>query len=113
MESGQSRRQTDPRQWRGIFTIPQTPFDDDGELDLDGLRRTVDFSVACGAHCIVHPVMASEFFTLSDAERLTMIPIVVRQVAGRCPVVIGVAGVCTQSAVTFARAAQTPLGPTE
>jgi 4-hydroxy-tetrahydrodipicolinate synthase len=106
MENAQSRRQADPRQWRGIFTIPQTPFDDDGELDLDGLRRTVDFSVECGAHGIVHPVMASEFFTLSDAERLAMIPIVVRQVAGRCPVVIGVSGVCTQSAVAFARAAQ-------
>lgn len=100
-----SRHRSDPRTWRGIFTIPQTPFDDDGEIDYDDLRRCVDFCVECGAHGIVHPVMASEFFTLSDAERLKLIPIVVEQVAGHCPVVIGVAGVCTQSAVTFARAA--------
>ncbi len=96
----------DPRTWRGIFVIPQTPFDDDGELDLEGLRRVVDFSVEAGAHGIVYPVMASEFFTLTDAERLRTIPLVVEQVAGRCPVVIGVAGVSTQAAVQFARAAQ-------
>jgi len=35
-----------------------------------------------------------------------MIPVVVRHVDGRCPVVIGVSGVCTQSAVAFARQAK-------
>jgi len=100
-----SQHSSDPRTWRGIFTIPATPFHESGEIDHAGLRRLVDFCVECGAHGIVHPVMASEFFTLTDAERLEMIPLVVKQVAGRCPVVIGVAGVCTESAVTFARAA--------
>ncbi len=99
------QQSADPRQWRGIFTIPSTPFDERGEIDYEGLKRVVDFCVECGAHGIVHPVMASEFFTLSDAERLAMIPIVVEQVAGRCPVVIGVAGVGTPSAVTFTQAA--------
>jgi len=97
---------SDPRTWRGIFTIPSTPFDEQGEIDFDGMKRVVDFCVECGAHGIVHPVMASEFFTLSDAERLALIPVIVRQVAGRCPVVIGVAGVGTPSAVTFGRAAR-------
>jgi dihydrodipicolinate synthase/N-acetylneuraminate lyase len=96
----------DPRQWRGIFTIPATPFAEDGALDLDDLRRNVEFSVECGAHGIVHPVMASEFFVLSEAERLQMIPLVAQWVAGRCPVVIGVSGVSTQAAVPLARAAR-------
>lgn len=95
-----------PREWRGIFAIPPTPFDEQGELDIDGLRRVLDFTVACKAHGIVYPAMVSEVFTLSEAERLRLTPIVTRQVAGRCPVVIGVSGVCTQSAVEFARAAQ-------
>lgn len=97
---------TRPQDWRGIFAIPPTPFDERAELDLDGLRRVLDFTVACQAHGIVYPAMVSEVFTLSDAERLLLTPIVTRQVAGRCPVVIGVSGVCTQSAVAFARAAQ-------
>lgn len=95
-----------PRTWRGIFSIPATPFDEQGELDLDGLRRVVEFAVESGAHGIVHPVMSSEFSVLTDAERLAMMPVVVEQVNGRCPVVIGVSGVSTQSAVAFARAAQ-------
>lgn len=106
MTVAQRRNMSDPRTWRGIFAIPPTPFDERGELDLDGLRRVVDFGVESGAHGIVHPVMVSEFSVLSDAERLTMIPVIVEQVNGRCPVVIGASGVCTQSAVAFARAAQ-------
>ncbi len=98
------RNTSDPRTWRGIFAIPPTPFDERGELDLDGLRRVVEFSVEAGAHGIVHPVMVSEFSVLSDAERLAMIPVVVEQVNGRCPVNIGASGVCTQAAVSFARA---------
>jgi 4-hydroxy-tetrahydrodipicolinate synthase len=95
-----------PRTWRGIFVIPQTPFGDDGEIDRDDLRNVVEFSVQAGAHGIVHPVMASEFFTLTDAERLAMMPVVVEQVDGRCPVVIGVAASSTQGAAAFARAAR-------
>ena len=95
-----------PKSWRGIFTIPATPFTDTGELDLDSLKRNVEFSVECGAHGIVHPVMASEFFVLSESERLEMVPLVTRWTAGRCPVVIGVSGVSTQAAVPLARAAR-------
>ena len=93
------------KSWRGIFAIPPAPFDSQGDIDLDGLRRVVEFSVAAGAHGIVHPVMVSEFSVLSDAERLEMIPVVTRTVDGRCPAVIGVSGVCTQAAVTFTQTA--------
>jgi 4-hydroxy-tetrahydrodipicolinate synthase len=50
--------------------------------------------------------MASEFFTLTDDERLQMMPVVTRQVAGRIPVVIGVAATSVQGARRFARAAR-------
>ena len=91
---------------RGVFTIPSTPFDVEGQLDEEGLRRIVDFCVGCGAHGIVSPVNASEFTRLSDQERLTVTRIVVEQTAGRVPVVIGTAGVCTEHAVMFSRYAQ-------
>ena len=100
------------KNWRGIFTIPVTPFRDDTELDLDSLRSQLDFCVEAGAHGIVHPVMASEFFVLTDEERLTMMPIVVKQVAkaanggNRPPVVIGVAATSTQGARRLAAAAK-------
>src|SRR5690242_11245844 len=97
---------TDTNRWRGIFAIPVTPFDENTELDLDSLRSQLDFTVEAGAAGIVHPVMASEFFNLSDEERPHMMPIVTRQVAGRVPVVIGVAATSIQGARRFARAAR-------
>jgi 4-hydroxy-tetrahydrodipicolinate synthase len=89
--------------FRGVFTIPATPFDEQLEVDWDGLRRVVDFCVECGAHGIVWPVNASGFAVLSDAERLSGMEVVVEQVAGRIPVVIGTQGVCTSHAVMFSR----------
>jgi dihydrodipicolinate synthase/N-acetylneuraminate lyase len=91
--------------WRGIFTIPVTPFREDSDVDEDSLRRQLDFCVEAGAAGIVHPVMASEFFTLSDEERLSLMPLVTRQVGGRIPVVLGVAATSIQGARRFAAAA--------
>ncbi|MFO7917348.1 MAG: dihydrodipicolinate synthase family protein [Anaerolineae bacterium] len=92
--------------YRGVFTIPSTPFDEEGQMDEEGLRRVVDFCVGCGAHGIVYPVNASEFTNLSDEERLRGSRIVVEQTAGRVPAVVGTAGVCTSHAVMFSRHAE-------
>ena len=91
--------------FRGVFTIPSTPFDEQLEVDWQGLRRVVDFCVGCGAHGIVWPVNASGFAVLSDEERLEGMQVVVEQAAGRVPVVIGVQGVCATHAAMFGRRA--------
>jgi 4-hydroxy-tetrahydrodipicolinate synthase len=88
--------------YRGIFTIPSTPFRANGEIDIPGFRRIVDFCVECGAHGLVYPVNASEFTSLSDAERMRLSEVMTEQNAGRLPTVIGVAGVSTEVAVVFA-----------
>lgn len=88
---------------RGIYTIPSTPFDEQGKLDEEGLRRIIDFCVGCGAHGIVSPVNASEFTRLTDEERLRVTRIVIEQTAGHVPVVVGTAGVCAEHAVMFSR----------
>ncbi len=92
--------------WRGIFTIPCTPFTDDGTLDRDSLRREVQFCVEAGAHGVVAPVNASEFWTLTDEERRSVAEVIVKTVDGRIPTVIGVAGGSTQVAVELARHAR-------
>lgn len=87
----------------GIYPILQTPFDAHGELDLDSLRREVAFCLQAGAHGLVIPANASEFFTLSDAERLRVSEVVLTEAAGRVPVVISCSGVSTPAAVAFTR----------
>jgi 4-hydroxy-tetrahydrodipicolinate synthase len=89
--------------FRGVFAIPVTPFTESGELDLPSLRRCVDFCVAAGGHGVVAPVNASEFFTLTEAERKLVVETIVQQAAGRVPVVAGVSGASTAIAVEMAR----------
>src|ERR1039457_6656811 len=55
---------------RGIFPIAQTPFTASGKLDLDALAEEVRFVHRCRAHGFVWPQLASEYSTLSEAERL-------------------------------------------
>ncbi len=93
-------------QFRGVFAIPVTPFDEDGTMDEAGLRRCVEFCVAAGAHGLVAPVNASEFSALTDDERRRVAAIVVETAARRVPVVIGVSGLSAQHASTFARHAR-------
>jgi 4-hydroxy-tetrahydrodipicolinate synthase len=88
--------------FRGIFTIPSTPFQENGEIDVPSFRRVVDFCIACGAHGLVFPVNASEFTALGDAERFTLAEVLVEQTAARVPVVIGVAAVAQEVAARFA-----------
>lgn len=92
--------------FRGIFTIPTTPFDDNGQVDVESFKRVVDFCVECGAHGLVYPVNASEFSTLSDDERMRMSEVLVEQNAGRVPTVIGVQHLSAEVAVRFAEHAR-------
>ncbi len=94
------------KSWRGVFTIPCTPFTETGLLDLDSLRREVAFCLDAGAHGIVAPVNASEFWTLSDDERKLVAQVIVEATDGCVPTVIGVTGASTQSAVAFAQHAE-------
>ncbi len=89
--------------YRGIFTIPPTPFREDGEIDIPSFCRVIEFCIECGAHGLVYPVNASEFTALSDAERFQLSEVLVEQNAGRLPTIIGVAGVTPEVAAKFAK----------
>ena len=92
--------------FRGIFAIPLTPFTADGEWDESAQRRIVDFCVEKGAHGIVGPIIASEYYALSDDERFRVAEVLVEQTAGRLPVIIGVTATSRELAVRFARHAR-------
>ena len=93
-------------QFRGIYTIPVTPFDDSGAIDEPSLRRCLEFCVDAGAQGVVAPVNASEFFTLSDDERNLVVRTMVQVVDHAVPVVAGVTGVSPQHATRLARQAE-------
>lgn len=92
--------------FRGVFTIPATPFDEDLEVDWEAVRRVIDFCVGCGAHGLVWPVNASGFPVLTDEERLKGFEVVTQHAAGRAPVILGVQGVSAKHAAMFSKQAQ-------
>lgn len=75
----------------GIIPILITPFDAAGAIDEASLRRVVEFEVQGGAHAIGIGGFASEAYKLTDAERLHCAEVVTDAVAGRVPVIIGIA----------------------
>jgi 4-hydroxy-tetrahydrodipicolinate synthase len=95
------------KEFKGIFIIPCTPFkrSEDGVLAVDeaGLRNLVNYVVEAGAHGIVMPQLASEFYILSEGERKRMTEILVEVIGGRIPLVIGVQAVNTGLAVDYAK----------
>jgi 4-hydroxy-tetrahydrodipicolinate synthase len=88
--------------FRGVFTIPVTPFDDEGNVDEAGLRSCVRFCLDAGAHGLVAPVNASEFSALTDGERQRVAEVIVETAERRIPVVIGVSGTSARHAALFA-----------
>lgn len=90
----------------GIFAILQTPFKPNNAIDEEDLAREVDFCVRCGTHGLVWPQLASEFFLLSEEERMRGAEVIIRTAAGRRPVVIGVQEPYKGMAIRLARHAE-------
>lgn len=91
---------------RGIFVIVVTPFTDTYELDEASLRREVRFCLDAGVHGLVGPANASEFATLSDAERRRWLDIVISETGGQVPVVATTTSGHTLPAVELSRYAE-------
>jgi 4-hydroxy-tetrahydrodipicolinate synthase len=90
---------------RGYFPIAFTPFDEDGHILWSDLEQECDLIAGSGAHGMVWPVNDSEYTLLSCPERLEGFCRVVAAVAGRIPVVLGVADTSAAGAVHLAEKA--------
>lgn len=71
----------------GVVPIVPVPFDDQEEIDGSGLRRLIEFAVSCGVAGVCLPAYGSEFYKLTDPERLDVVRIAVEQAAGRLAVI--------------------------
>ena len=81
--------------FRGVYAIPVTPFNEDLSIDWNSLRKCIAFSVEHGAHGIVLPVNASEGPFLTDAERKEVLKTGIEVVDRAVPVIGGVSGAST------------------
>jgi 2-keto-3-deoxy-L-arabinonate dehydratase len=92
--------------YRGVFPVVPTIFHDNGELDLAGQRRVLDFMIDAGSQGLCILANFSEQFALTDQERDTLTDAMLRHVAGRVPVIVTTTHFSTRICAERSRRAQ-------
>lgn len=92
--------------YQGVFPVVPTIFTAQGELDLPGQKRCVDFMIDAGSTGICILANFSEQFSLSDAEREVLTTTILDHVAGRVPVIVTTTHYGTQVCAQRSRRAQ-------
>lgn len=75
----------------GVIPILSTPFTPEGAVDHESFRDLIEAAIAGGAHGIAMFGLASEYYKLSEEERVLLVQTLVRQAARRCPVIVSIA----------------------
>jgi 4-hydroxy-tetrahydrodipicolinate synthase len=91
--------------FRGSYTALVTPFAD-GAVDYAALRALVDWQIDSGTHGLVPVGTTGESPTLSHDEHKKVVETVIRQAAGRVPVIAGAGSNNTREAVELCRHAE-------
>jgi dihydrodipicolinate synthase/N-acetylneuraminate lyase len=76
------------RRYQGVFPVVPTIFAENGDLDMPGQKRCVDFMIDAGSDGLCILANFSEQFALSDAERERLTSELLAHVAGRVPVIV-------------------------
>jgi len=91
---------------QGSIPAILTPMQDDGALDLPGLRRLLDWHIAEGTDGIVIVGTTGESPTVDYDEHCALIETTVKHVAGRIPVIAGTGGNSTREAIELGQFAK-------
>ena len=88
--------------WTGVGTALVTPFTTAGDLDEARVRRLGRRQIDAGVHFLVPCGTTGESPTLTDAERVRVVEILVDEAAGKVPVLAGAGGYNTHEVIELA-----------
>ncbi|ACA18219.1 dihydrodipicolinate synthetase [Methylobacterium sp. 4-46] len=91
--------------WGGIFPVLVTPFGPDGSINELRYKELIDEAIRNGARGIVAAGSTGEFYALTISERARLYKLTVDHVAGRIPVLAGVADLRVEDVVDACQAA--------
>lgn len=86
----------------GVGTALVTPFTPSGDLDEQGIRRLGRRQIDAGVHFLCPCGTTGENPTLSDAERVESVEILVDEAKGKVPVLAGAGGYNTKEIIHLA-----------
>jgi 4-hydroxy-tetrahydrodipicolinate synthase len=92
--------------YNGSLVALITPFDDDNQIDEQGIKELVEFHIRNGTDGIVPCGTTGESPTLSHEEHKKVIELTVKAVAGRIPVIAGTGSNSTEEAIDLTSAAK-------
>lgn len=92
--------------YRGVFPVVPTIFHDNGELDLPGQCRVLDFMIDAGSQGLCILANFSEQFALTDEEREFLTDTMLRHVDRRVPVIVTTTHFATRICAERSRRAQ-------
>lgn len=78
-----------PAALSGVFPVLPTPFDAAGQPDRPALQALVRYLLRAGVDGMAYPGVASEVGELGFDERVSLTRLVLAEVAGRVPVIVG------------------------
>jgi 4-hydroxy-tetrahydrodipicolinate synthase len=88
--------------WTGVGTALVTPFTKAGALDEAAVRRLGRRQIDAGIHFLVPCGTTGESPTLTDAERVRIVEILVDEAAGEVPILAGAGGYNTHEVIELA-----------
>ncbi|MFY0312861.1 dihydrodipicolinate synthase family protein [Leisingera sp. D0M16] len=92
--------------YSGIWPVAPTPFNPDGTVDYEGMKRVIDCMVDQGSDGICILANFSEQFLITDEERRKLTEVSLTHMAGRLPVIVTISHYATQIAVERAQHAK-------
>jgi 4-hydroxy-tetrahydrodipicolinate synthase len=105
-EGTTARRDRLGSDWRGIYCILVTPFNDDYSVDWAGLRTNVEFIAGAPVDVVVCLGTGGEPYALADDERRAIVEVVAEELRGRRPLMVGVSHSSTLASAQLARHAR-------
>lgn len=92
--------------FEGIYPAMAVPFSANGELDLDGIKKTAEFLIEAGCAGIVCNGSTGEAVNLSREERKSVIRVTAEALRGRGRIIAGTGAPTTKAAVELTRDAK-------
>lgn len=91
---------------QGSIVALVTPMDNNGVIDTDSLATLCEFHITQGTDALVAVGTTGESATLSEEEHCDVIQFIIKQVAGRIPVIAGTGSNSTTEAINLTRKAK-------
>ena len=87
---------------KGVIPMLPTPFNSDKDIVWEDLTKLIENQISMGAHGISALGLGGEASFLTNDERRVVTEYIIKEVAGRLPVIVGVGAATTQDSCNLA-----------